>query len=206
MEINLYMNKYRDMRYNFFKWRYETNFINKLILAFSFALLTAILAQAKFYLPGNQLVPITGQTFAVLLAGVILGKWGGLSQCIYVGLGAMGLPWFANITGSTIGYLVGFIIAAFFLGFITDKYLRSRGLFSMVLLMLFSTFVLIYIPGLTYLYFYMASLGLSVGIIELLTIAVIPFIMGDIIKVVAAASIAKVLTPKRSFGQEVDIA
>jgi len=205
MEINLYMNKYRDMRYNFFKWRCETNYVNKIFLALSFALLTAILAQAKFYLPGNALVPITGQTFAVLLAGVVLGKWGGISQCVYVGLGAMGLPWFANITGSTIGYLVGFIIAAFFLGFITDKFVKSRKLTSILPLMLFTTFVLIYIPGLTYLYFYMSSLGVSFSPIELLTIAVLPFIVGDIIKAVAAASIAKAITPKRSYGREVDI-
>ena len=205
MEINLYMNKYRDMRYNFFKWRCETNYVNKIFLALSFALLTAILAQAKFYLPGNALVPITGQTFAVLLAGVVLGKWGGISQCVYVGLGAMGLPWFANITGSTIGYLVGFIIAAFFLGFITDKFVKSRKLTSILPLMLFTTFVLIYIPGLTYLYFYMSSLGVSFSLVELLTIAVLPFIVGDIIKAVAAASIAKAITSKRSYGREVDI-
>ncbi len=205
MEINLYINKYRNIRYNFFKWRYETNFVNKLFLALGFALLTAILAQAKFYLPGNAFVPITGQTFAVLLAGVVLGKWGGISQCVYVGLGAMGLPWFANITGSTIGYLIGFIIAAFFLGFITDKYVKSRRLSSMLPLMLFTTFVLIYIPGLTYLYFYMSSLGVTFSLLELLTIAVIPFIAGDIIKAIAAASIAKAITPKRSYGQEVDI-
>ena len=61
----------------------------------------------KFYLPGNALVPITGQTFAILLAGVVLGRWGGISQCIYVGLGVMGVPWFASVTGSTIGYLIG---------------------------------------------------------------------------------------------------
>lgn len=204
MEINLYIDKYRDIRYNFFKWRYETNYVNKLFLAFGFTLLTAILAQVKFYLPGNALVPITGQTFAVLLAGVILGRWGGISQCMYVGLGAMGLPWFANVTGSTIGYLIGFIIAAFFLGIITDKYVKSRGFSSMLLLMLFTTFALIYIPGLTYLYFYMSSLGVSLGLFELLTIAVIPFIAGDLIKAVAAASIAKAITPKKSYGREAD--
>jgi biotin transport system substrate-specific component len=204
MEINLYIDKYRNIRYNFFKWRYETNYVNKLFLAFGFTLLTAILAQVKFYLPGNALVPITGQTFAVLLAGVILGRWGGISQCMYVGLGTMGLPWFANVTGSTIGYLIGFIIAAFFLGIITDKYIKSRSFSSMLLLMLFTTFALIYIPGLTYLYFYMSSLGVSLSLFELLTIAVIPFIAGDLIKAVAAASIAKAITPKKSYGREAD--
>ena len=205
MEININVNKYRDLRYNFYKWRYETNYVNKMILAFSFALLTAILAQLKFFLPGNLLVPITGQTFAVLLAGVILGKWGGISQFIYVGLGALGLPWFANVTGSTIGYLIGFILAAFFLGFITDKFLKSRNFSRMLLLMLFSIFVLIYLPGVIYLYIYLYSLGVSITILELLSIAIIPFIVGDIIKAVAAALIAKIIIPKKSFSREVDI-
>jgi len=204
MEITLYVNKYRELRYNFYKWRYETKTVNKLFLAFSFALLTAILAQIKFYMPGNALVPITGQTFAVLLAGVILGKWGGISQCFYVGLGAMGLPWFANVTGSTIGYLIGFILAAFFLGYITDKYVKSRRFSSMFLLMLLTTFLFIYLPGLLYLYMYLSMLGVSLTFLEILAIAVIPFVVGDILKAVAAASIAKIVTPKRSYGQEVD--
>jgi len=201
----MYMNKYKNIRYNFFKWRFETNYVYKLSLAIGFALLTALLAQVKFFLPGNALVPITGQTFAVLLAGVILGRWGGISQCIYVGLGAMGLPWFASITGSTIGYLIGFIIAAFFLGYITDKYIKSRNLLRMLPLMFFSTFILIYIPGLTYLYFYLSTLGVSISFFELLVLAVLPFIIGDIIKAVVAASIAKLITPKVSYGREVDI-
>jgi biotin transport system substrate-specific component len=193
------------MRYNLFKWRYETSFVNKVFLAVGFAFLTALLAQMRFYLPGNALIPITGQTFAILLAGVVLGKWGGVSQCIYVGLGVMGVPWFANVTGSTIGYLAGFIIAAFFLGFFTDKYVKSRKFSSMLPLMLFATFVLIYMPGLTYLYFYMGSLGVSLSLVELLTLAVVPFVIGDIIKAIAAASVAKIVTPKRSYGREVDI-
>ena len=205
MEITLYINKFKELRYNFFKWKYEAGYIYKLLLAFNFALLTAILAQVKFYLPGNVFVPITGQTFAVLLAGLILGRWGGISQIMYVGLGAIGLPWFANITGSTFGYLIGFILASFFLGYITEKYVKSRMFYSMLFLMFFTTFVLIYIPGLTYLYFYMNSIGLSLNILELLSIAVIPFVIGDIIKAISATFLAKAITPKRSYGREVDI-
>lgn len=205
MEITLYINKFKELRYNFFKWKYKTGYVYKLLLAFNFALLTAILAQVKFYLPGNVLVPITGQTFAVLLAGVILGRWGGISQIMYVGLGAAGLPWFANITGSTIGYLIGFILASFFLGYITEKYVRSRKFYILLFLMFFATFVLIYLPGLTYLYFYMNSFGVTLNILELLSIAVIPFIIGDVIKAVAAAFFAKTITPKRSYGREVDV-
>ena len=205
MEITLYINKFKELRYNFFKWKYEAGYFYKLLLAFNFALLTAILAQVKFYLPGNVLVPLTGQTFAVLLAGVILGRWGGISQIMYVGLGAAGLPWFANITGSTIGYLIGFILASFFLGYITEKYIGSRKFYSLLFLMFFATFILIYLPGLTYLYFYMSSFGVTLNILELLSIAVIPFIIGDVIKAVAAAFLAKTITPKRSYGREVDV-
>ena len=205
MEITLYINKFKELRYNFFKWKYESGYVYKLLLAFNFALLTAILAQVRFYLPGNVFVPITGQTFAVLLAGVVLGRWGGISQIMYVGLGAAGIPWFANITGTTIGYLIGFILASFFLGYITEKYVKSRKFYSMLFLMFFTTFVLIYLPGLAYLYFYMNSIGISLNILELSSIAVIPFVIGDIIKAVAATFFAKAFTPKRSYGREVDI-
>ena len=212
MEITMYLNRYKDMRYNFFKWRYELELLHKISLAFLFACLTGLFAQFRFYLPGNPLVPITGQTFAVILAGILLGTWGGISLCMYAGIGAMGVPWFANfqggigaITGSTGGYIIGFVIAAFFLGYVTDRYIRSRSFFSMLPLMLFATFILIYVPGLVYLYYYLSALGASVGLLELLSLGMIPFIAGDIIKTVAAAAVTKGITPKRAYGGEVDI-
>jgi hypothetical protein len=69
MEINMYINNYKNLRYNYFKWRYELNIVNKLILASFFACLTGLLAQLRFYLPGTP-VPVTGQVFGVILAGV----------------------------------------------------------------------------------------------------------------------------------------
>ena len=207
MEINAYLNKYKNARYNFFCWRYELNLVYKISLALCFALLTGILAQLRFYLPGTP-VPITGQVFGVLLAGVLLGRWGGISQCMYVGIGASGVPWFSGFNGGlaylggpTGGYIIGFIIAAFFIGFVVDRYIRSRKLLSMLVLMVFSTFVLIYIPGLIQLYLWM---GASIGIWELLTIAVLPFIAADVIKAIIAAVIATGITPKITYGKEVD--
>lgn len=207
MEITMYINKYKNARYNFFHWRYELNLIYKLSLALFFACLTGLLAQLRFYLPGTP-VPVTGQVFGVLLAGVLLGKLGGISQCMYVGIGAFGVPWFsgfsgglAYITGPTGGYIIGFIIAAFFIGFIVDRYIRSRNFLSMLTLMFFSTFVLIYIPGLIQLYLWM---GASIGIWELLTMAVLPFIAADILKAIIAAGIASGITPKIAYGKEVD--
>jgi biotin transport system substrate-specific component len=208
MEINMYIDKYKDARLNLFKWRYELNFVYKLILALSFACLTGLLAQLRFYIPGTP-VPVTGQVFGVILAGILMGTWGGISQIMYIGIGAAGVPWFAGlnggigyIAGPTGGYLAGFILAAFFIGFIVDRYLKSRKFFSMMLLMFFSTFILIYIPGLIYLYIYT---GTILGVTELLTMCVLPFIAADFIKAVIAAGIATSITPKASYAKEVDI-
>jgi len=207
MEITMYIDKYKKARYNLFHWRYELNFIYKISLAFTFACLTGILAQLRFYLPGTP-VPVTGQVFGVLLAGILLGKYGGISQCLYVGIGAFGVPWFtgfnagfAYLAGPTGGYIIGFIIAAFFIGFVVDSYIKSRKFLSMVSLMLFSTFFLIYIPGLLHLYLWF---GTSIGIWELLTISVFPFIITDIIKTIIVALIATGITPKIAYGRELD--
>ena len=208
MEINMYLDKYKLARYNLFKWRYESNLLYKVILAFSFACLTGLLAQFRFYLPGS-LVPVTGQTFAVLLTGILLGKWGGISQSMYVGFGAAGIPWFQGLNGGigylagpTGGYLIGFIFTAFFLGYFMDRYIRSRSFLSMLALMLFANFVLIYIPGLLLLYFFM---GASIGLSELLIMGMIPFVAGDLVKIFTAAAITKGITPKRAFNGEVDV-
>jgi len=127
---------------------------------------------------------------------------------MYLGFGVAGIPWFAGlnagfgyIMGPTGGYLIGFIIAAFFIGFIVDRYIRSRNFIGMLALMLFSTFALIYIPGLIQLYLWM---GGSIGFWELLTMAVLPFIAADVIKTIIAAGIASSITPKSAYGREVD--
>jgi len=208
MNISFYIDKFKLARYNFFKWRFELELVHKLLLAILFACITGLLAQLRVYVP-NSPVPITGQVFGVFLTGVLLGKWGGVSQGIYTGFGLMGMPWFAGfnsgfsyIFGPTGGYLIGFILAAFFIGYFTDKYIKSRGFFSMFALMIFATFILIYIPGIIVLYFWM---GMSIGILQLLMIGVIPYIAVDIIKAIITASIAKGITPKKSYAKEIDL-
>ena len=210
MNVTMYIDKYKNIRYNFFKWRYETNLVYKIVLALSFACLTGLLAQFRFYLPYNPAVPITGQTFAVLLAGVVLGTWGGISQIMYVGIGAAGMPWFTNfqggigaLAGSTGGYIIGFILTAFFLGYFTDKYIRSRNFRNMLPLMLFANFALIYLPGMLVLYYWWTTFIGSIGLVELVSIGMIPFIAGDILKIVAAAAVAKAVTPKTAYGAEI---
>jgi biotin transport system substrate-specific component len=209
MEIVAIINR---TKYEAFKWRYELSIPKKLVLALGLACLTGLVAQVRFYLPWSP-VPITGQTFAVLLAGVLLGRWwGGTSMAIYAGLGAIGLPWFAGwsggigvLVGPTGGYIIGFILAALFLGHFTDKYIRSRSLFSMLGLMLFANFILIHIPGLIQLYFWLSLVsGEAVTLSQLLMMGTIPFIAGDVTKAIAAAVITRGITPKQAYNGEVD--
>lgn len=195
-------------KYDVFRWRYELSIPKKLALTLGMAALTGLLAQARIPLPWTP-IPITGQTLAVLLAGVLLGRrWGGISLAIYAGLGIAGVPWFSNWgsgLGATCGYIIGFIPAALFLGYFTDKYIRSRSFFSMLGLMLFANFILIYVPGLLWLWLWLKVVaGTSPTFIVLTGMAIIPYIAGDIIKAVAAATIARGITPKSAYNGEVE--
>jgi biotin transport system substrate-specific component len=211
MEITMYVNKYKHARYTFFKWRYQLEFYHKVILAISFACITGILAQIRFYLPWSP-VPLTGQTFAVLLSAIVLGKWwGGISQSIYLGVGIAGVPWFAGMNGGfayfagpTGGYLIGFIIAAFFLGYFVDRYVKSRKYWTMFALMLFANFGIVFGLGLVQLYGWLSFTGASIDVWGLLLMGLIPFIIGDTIKIAIAAGVASSITPKQGYGSEVD--
>ncbi|RDU36591.1 biotin transporter BioY [Neobacillus piezotolerans] len=100
--------------------------LRRMILAALFAAITGVLAQMIIPLP---LVPITGQTLAIGLAATILGsRYGTLSILVYLALGAVGLPVFAEMKsgisplfGPTGGYLVGFIPTAFLIGWYMEK-------------------------------------------------------------------------------------
>ncbi len=209
MEIAARVNQ---TKYNVFRWRYELSIPKKLALAIGMACLTGLVAQIRIMLPWSP-VPVTGQTFAVLLTGVLLGRWwGGASLAMYAGLGAAGLPWFfgwsgglGHLAGPTGGYITGFILAALFLGHFTDTYVRSRSFLSMLALMLFANFILIYVPGLLHLGLWLnLAKGEPVTFITLLGMGAIPFIAGDITKAVIAAAIARGMTPKLAYNGEVD--
>ncbi len=200
MEIVAVINR---TKYDIFRWRYQLSIPWKLVLALGIAGLTGLLAQVRLPIPWSP-VPVTGQTFAVLLAGVLLGRWwGGVSITIYAGLGFAGLPWFSGWSsglGATGGYIIGFILAALFLGYFTDKYIRARGFLSMLGLMLLANFVLIYIPGLIWLGLWLNTVsGTPATIATVVTMGAIPFIAGDIIKAILAAATAKSITPKSAY-------
>ena len=152
------------------------------LLILSFSMVTALSAQIAFYIGP---VPITGQTFAVLLAGALLGsRRGALSQLTYLGMGAMGAPIFAGwhggigvLMGPTGGYLIGFVAAAFVVGFLAERG-WDRRFWSMALAMLIGNIV-IYAFGLPWLANFVPS-----G--SVLAAGLYPFIPGDLTKLVLA--------------------
>jgi biotin transport system substrate-specific component len=156
-----------------------------LALSAAFAGLTVV--GANIVIP-IQPVPVTMQTLFVLLAGASIGAgWGSISQWIYVGLGALGLPVFAGgasgaaiLAGPTGGYLVSFLIAPWVIGALLRRSDRiGWQLFSFAV-----GKVVILAVGVTHLtLFYTHDLGQS------LAVGVVPFLPGAAIKIVAALSI-----------------
>ena len=197
------MENYYSTRKNVFERIQDASTATKLLMSLLMACFTGIMAQIIIPLPWTP-VPITAQTFAVLCSGLFLGKkYGCLSQILYVVLGIAFIPWFGGMTGglevflgSTGGFLIGFIIASYFIGLITEKYAHARSFTKMALVIGIANFALIYIPGLAGLALFLGFQGTTVGIIDLLMMGLIPFIAGDIVKILAAASVSIVFLPK----------
>jgi biotin transport system substrate-specific component len=201
------INNFRRALYLFFFWSRSLTIARKIFFVLAMACITGLSAQIRIPLPFTP-VPITMQTFFVLLAGVLLGRnWGGISQIIYVGAGVLGVQWFTGglggygvIFGPTGGYLIGFILTAFFLGYATDKYLKMRTFFPVLAMMTFACFFLIYIPGLVQLGFYLYAInGSFPGLIPLLTMGLFPFIPGAVIKILLASAVAAGIMPQEKI-------
>ena len=102
--------------------------LKMLINSALFAAITGILAQVSIHLPFSP-VPFTGQTLAIGLAATLLGrKYGTISLLLYLALGAIGIPVFAEgsagfavLIGSTGGYLIGFIPTVFIIAYYIEK-------------------------------------------------------------------------------------
>jgi biotin transport system substrate-specific component len=145
--------------------------------------LTGLAAQASVVTPLSP-VPFTLQTLAVLLVGGVLGSTRGVaSMILYVVAGAAGVPWFAHhssgVEGATIGYLAGFVAAAWVVGFLAQRR-GDRRVRSAVSVLLLGTAV-VYALGVIGL---IASL--HVGPVEALRLGVVPFVLVDLVKVVVA--------------------
>ncbi len=201
--MNININSYYSTRKNVFERIQDASTATKLLMSLMMACITGIMAQIIIPLPWTP-VPITAQTFAVLCSGLFLGKkYGCLSQILYIVLGVAFIPWFGGMTGgldiflgSTFGFFIGFVIASYFVGMITEKYAASRSFRKMAITIGIANFALIYIPGLAGLALFMSMQGTPVGIVELLMMGLVPFIAGDIVKILGAASVSKVFLPK----------
>jgi biotin transport system substrate-specific component len=162
--------------------------VNTIALMVGFALFTALAAQIRFPVPGTP-VPITGQTFAVLLAGAALGSRAGAgSQAIYWALGAIGLPFYTDAaggwnvaTGATGGYLIGFIVAAWVVGALAERG-QDRTIASAIPAFLAGNAV-IYLIGVPWL---LASVASIDTVSAALAAGFTPFVIGDLMKVVLA--------------------
>jgi biotin transport system substrate-specific component len=202
--MNVNLDNYYSTRKNVFERIQDAGTATKVLMSLMMACFTGIMAQIIIPLPWTP-VPITAQTFAVLCSGLFLGKkYGCLSQILYIVLGVAFIPWFGGMTGgldiflgSTFGFFIGFVIASYFIGLITEKYAKARSFTRMALVIGIANFALIYIPGLAGLaLWYGLTQGATIGVVDLLMMGLVPFILGDIVKILGAASVSKVFLPK----------
>ena len=148
------------------------------------AAFTALSAQVSIPLPFTP-VPLTLQTFAVLLTGAALGTVRGvLSMSLYLVAGVLGAPVFSNHTSGWggFGYVIGFVVAAAVVGRLAEGG-ATRGVARTAGVMVIGNLV-IYAVGVPWL---MAVANLSLP--RALALGVVPFLIGDAIKVAAAAGL-----------------
>lgn len=133
-------------------------------------------------------VPLTMQTLAILLIGGVLGsKRGAFSVLTYLFQGAIGLPVFfhggsglAILMGPTGGYLLGFVVAAYVVGYLLERGWKESYALSLAAMAIGSLAILVL--GAMW-------LGLYVGSANALRLGLYPFIIGDVVKMLIAASL-----------------
>lgn len=170
--------------------RVSSTVLQNALVVSGFALLTAALAQVRIPL-GFTPVPVTGQTLAVLLSGAVLGaKRGAASQALYLVLGMIGLPFYSNgtggwtvATGPTMGYLVGFIVAAAIVGRLAE-HRHDRSVLSSIAAMTLGS-MLIYVFGASWLAISL-NIPLASGDTNAISLGVAPFLIGDFVKMCLA--------------------
>lgn len=158
--------------------------VREVMLVLGGALLIALAARIQIPLPFSP-VPVTGQTFAVLLLGALYGSKRGLATVLtYLVLGAVGLPVFAGgaagvarLAGPTAGYLAGFLAAAFVVGALAERGWDRRPWTTAAAMILGN--LVIYVAG-------VAWLVRFVGWEAVLAAGVVPFLVGDALKIALA--------------------
>lgn len=156
------------------------------MLVLAGSILIALSAKVAFPVPFSP-VPVTGQTFAVLLVGALLGsRRGVLAVLAYIAEGISGLPvftgagaGFAYLMGPTGGYIAGFAAAAGITGLLAEKG-WDRNAFTTAVAMAMGS-AAIYLFGTMWLSLFVGGKAFSLG--------VVPFIPGDVLKIALAAAL-----------------
>lgn len=155
--------------------------VRDVALIFGATILTAMAAGVKLQV---GIVPVTLQTFVVLLSGILLGsKRGAATQIAYIFAGLAGVPWFSSggglqyLLSPTFGYLLGFVFAAYVVGFFAERG-WDKKIITLAAALLIGT-ACIYAFGLLW-------LSKFVSQEHLLSIGLYPFILGDALKILAA--------------------
>lgn len=164
-------------------WRGENTVLRNVVLAVAGSI--ALTVSAKTHVPFYP-VPMTMQTFVVLMLGAVYGpRLGAATVLAYIAEGAMGLPVFvsgaglAYLAGPTGGYLAGFVAAAYLVGMLAERGFDRRPLTTLVAF-LAGTVVLF---GLG-----VAWLSVLFGFDKAIAVGVVPFVPGEALKIALAVA------------------
>lgn len=164
--------------------------IRNLVLVIGGAAFVGLAAQISIVLPFTP-VPVTGQTFAVLLTAGVLGAGRGVaSMLLYAAMGLAGVPWFQGGSSAfkdgalvvTFGYIVGFIVAAAIVGYLAERGNTRTALRAAGLMILGN--IVVYAIGATWL-----SAALNIPMSTAYDLGVQPFLLGDGLKIALAAGL-----------------
>lgn len=166
----------------------------EIIICALFSAITALLAQISIPIPFTT-VPLTMQVFAVAISGVLLGaKKGFISQIIYILIGSIGLPVFAQmrgglgvVLGPTGGFILGFPLMALVIGYFSKKYNKLIYLLIGMIIGL----IIDYLLG-TILF----TIVTKSTFIQGLMMCVVPFVFVDLIKIGLAAFVGVKLSKR----------
>lgn len=166
--------------------------VTNLALIGAGAALVGLLAQVSVPL---WPVPITGQTLGVMLVGATLGARRGASAMVtYLILGVAGVPWFAEMTGGlgavlkpSFGYIIGFIPAAFVIGFLSQKKWDRSPVLSVGAFGIAS--IIPFVFGIPYLWTILYLAGTTLGFAATMHAGFTPFIVGGIVKWLIGAAL-----------------
>lgn len=158
-----------------------------------------IIIMAQIAIPMPLGVPMTMQTFAITLAGIVLGsKKGAASSLIYLLLGAVGLPVFANfrgglqmLVGPTGGFIISFPIMAYFIGIGAEYRYKCKGFFTTFLVL---GTIANYLIG-TLMFCFITHSTFTAGF----TACVLPFIPTTVIKAILASILGLNLRKRLDF-------